>query len=47
MRIAMTGGTGYLGAHTVKGLLEAGHEVRLLVAPGEDAVIPTCRRWAS
>ncbi|GAA2539507.1 NAD-dependent epimerase/dehydratase family protein [Mycolicibacterium diernhoferi] len=40
MRIAMTGGTGYLGAHTVKGLLEAGHEVRLLVAPGEDAVIP-------
>ncbi len=40
MRIAMTGGTGYLGAHTVKGLLEAGHEVHLLVAPGEDAVIP-------
>ncbi|WP_395309838.1 NAD-dependent epimerase/dehydratase family protein [Mycobacterium sp. AMU20-3851] len=40
MRIAMTGGTGYLGAHTVKGLLEAGHQVHLLVAPGEDAVIP-------
>nr|CRL68291.1 nucleoside-diphosphate-sugar epimerase [Mycolicibacter nonchromogenicus] len=34
MRIAVTGGTGYLGAHTVKTLLEAGHSVRLLVAPG-------------
>lgn len=34
MRIAMTGGTGYLGAHTVKRLLESGHHVRLLVAPG-------------
>ncbi len=40
MRIAMTGGTGYLGAHTVKGLLESGHSVHLLVAPGEDAVLP-------
>lgn len=34
MRIAITGGTGYLGAHTVKRLLESGHHVRLLVAPG-------------
>lgn len=34
MRIAVTGGTGYLGAHTVKALLEAGHAVQLLVAPG-------------
>lgn len=34
MQIAVTGGTGYLGAHTVKALLEAGHSVRLLVAPG-------------
>lgn len=35
MRIAVTGGTGYLGAHTVRALLEARHEVRLLVHPGE------------
>lgn len=36
MRIAVTGGTGYLGAHTVRALLTAGHKVRLLVASGED-----------
>jgi dihydroflavonol-4-reductase len=42
MHIAMTGGTGYLGAHTARRLLEAGHRIRLLVAPGcaGDAVIP-------
>lgn len=34
MRVAVTGGTGYLGAHTVRALLDAGHAVRLLVAPG-------------
>ncbi|MEZ0363032.1 NAD-dependent epimerase/dehydratase family protein [Mycobacterium sp. pUA109] len=34
MRVAVTGGTGYLGAHTVRALLGAGHAVRLLVAPG-------------
>lgn len=45
MHIAVTGGTGYIGAHTVKGLLEAGHQVRLLVAPGcgNDPVIPRLR----
>lgn len=35
MLIAVTGGTGYLGAHTVRALLDAGHDVRLLLAPGE------------
>ncbi|MGK2869949.1 MAG: NAD-dependent epimerase/dehydratase family protein [Mycobacterium sp.] len=42
MQIAITGGTGYLGAHTVRRLLEAGHTIRLLVAPGcaDDPAIP-------
>ncbi|OBJ03815.1 dehydrogenase [Mycobacterium alsense] len=37
MQIAVTGGTGYLGAHTVRALLGAGHRVRLLVAPDDPA----------
>lgn len=35
MHIAVTGGTGYLGAHTVRALLADGHRLRLLVAPSE------------
>lgn len=31
MRVMVTGGTGFVGAHTVKALIDAGHEVRLLV----------------
>ncbi len=31
MRVMVTGGTGFVGAHTVKALVDAGHEVRLLV----------------
>ncbi len=31
MRVLVTGGTGYVGAHAVAALLEAGHDVRLLV----------------
>jgi len=31
VRVAVTGGTGYVGAYTVKALLDAGHEPRLLV----------------
>lgn len=33
MHIAVTGGTGYLGAHIVSALLAAGHSVNLLVEP--------------
>jgi nucleoside-diphosphate-sugar epimerase len=33
MLIGVTGGTGYLGAHTVRALLAGGHRVRLLVGP--------------
>jgi nucleoside-diphosphate-sugar epimerase len=36
MHVAVTGGTGYLGAHTVRALLESGHSVRLLVMSGEE-----------
>ncbi|ANI42132.1 NAD-dependent epimerase/dehydratase family protein [Mycolicibacterium vaccae] len=35
MHIAVTGGIGYLGAHTVRALLEAQHRIRLLVLPQE------------
>jgi nucleoside-diphosphate-sugar epimerase len=31
MRVAITGGTGFVGAHTVRAVLDAGHDVRLLV----------------
>ncbi|WP_299562283.1 NAD-dependent epimerase/dehydratase family protein [uncultured Mycolicibacterium sp.] len=31
MRIAVTGGTGYVGTHTVRAFLAAGHQVRLLI----------------
>ncbi|MBS9534415.1 NAD-dependent epimerase/dehydratase family protein [Mycobacterium sp. M1] len=45
MQIAVTGGTGYVGAHTVKALLEGGHSVRLLTIPGgaDDLVIARLR----
>ena len=31
MKVMVTGGTGYVGAYSVKALLDAGHRVRLLV----------------
>jgi dihydroflavonol-4-reductase len=35
MRVLVTGGTGYVGSHAVKALLDRGHEVRLLVRSKE------------
>ena len=43
MRIMVTGGTGFVGAHAVRALVEAGHEVALLVRAPErvaDALRP-------
>ena len=31
MKVAITGGTGFIGAHLIRSLLDAGHEVRALV----------------
>ena len=39
MRVAVTGGTGFLGAHTVAALVAAGHEVRLLARGSTEAVL--------
>ncbi|MCL2534823.1 MAG: NAD-dependent epimerase/dehydratase family protein [Nocardiaceae bacterium] len=35
MKVAVTGGTGYLGAHTTRALLADGHDIRLLMHPEE------------
>jgi nucleoside-diphosphate-sugar epimerase len=37
MRVAITGGTGFVGSHAARALLESGHEVRLLVRSPEKA----------
>jgi nucleoside-diphosphate-sugar epimerase len=38
MQVLVTGGTGFVGSHTVAALMDAGHEVRLLVrSPGRIA----------
>lgn len=39
MRIAITGATGFIGRYMVRGMVKAGHTVRVLVRPGrEDAL---------
>ena len=37
MRILVTGGTGFIGTHTVRALRAAGHDVKLLVRNEEKA----------
>ena len=36
MRVALNGGTGFVGSYLVDALADAGHEVRLLVRPGRE-----------
>ena len=35
MRVMITGGTGFIGYHSVQALIEAGHEVNLLIRSEE------------
>jgi nucleoside-diphosphate-sugar epimerase len=46
MLVSVTGGTGFVGAHSVAALFRAGHRVRLLVRD-EAGVERALRRWAS
>ncbi len=39
MRVAIIGGTGFVGAYLTRALLEAGHEVSLLVRPGSESKV--------
>lgn len=39
MKVFVTGGTGFVGSHTVAGLVRAGHDVRLLVRRPEQVAV--------
>ena len=39
MRVAIIGGTGFVGSYIVDELCDAGHEVSLLVRPGSEGVM--------
>jgi NADH dehydrogenase len=41
MRVAIIGGTGFVGGYLVEALLDAGHEVRALVRPGSESKLQT------
>jgi nucleoside-diphosphate-sugar epimerase len=40
MRIAITGATGFIGGYLLHGMARAGHDVRVLVRPGREALVP-------
>lgn len=46
MKIAITGATGYVGAHTTSALLADGHTVRILTLPGEPDVAALLPQFA-
>jgi len=39
MKIAITGGTGFLGGYMARGLAGAGHDLRLLARPGREGLV--------
>ncbi len=39
MKIAITGGTGFIGSYLVKAMAKAGHELRVLVRPGREGAV--------
>ncbi|MDH3275118.1 MAG: NAD(P)H-binding protein [Gammaproteobacteria bacterium] len=45
MRIALFGGTGFVGSHVVDALCAAQHEVSLLVRPGSENKVPNTTIW--
>ena len=44
MRVALFGGTGFVGSYVVDALLEAGHEPVVLVRPGSEGKVPQADR---
>ncbi len=40
MRVAIVGGTGFVGSYIVDALLDSGHDVRALVRPGSEDKVP-------
>ncbi len=41
MKVLITGGSGFLGSHTVEALIDAGHQVKALVRPSSDTRVLT------
>jgi len=44
MKVAVIGGTGFVGSHVTQALLKAGHEVTLLVRPGSEQKVSDPQR---